>query len=180
MSLPSDLINKLCIFLNYHELSCITGSQCTICANYKNLKILDKDIDQTLIENYCKSDKSLVDKLNLKRISNKAQRIHILGNHWPLVNCLKHRKFSFFSKQISEKNTNKESICITDTTKYITKTDNQLIITQGYSKDYNLSSVDYLLIEKKYIDESFEVPFDIPEKGFLVIDLNNNKKFYTE
>jgi hypothetical protein len=183
MTLPSDLIDRLCIFLNYHELSCITGIQCTVCANFKHLKILDKDIDNSLIKNYCKSDKKFVDQILLKKISNTAQRIHVLGNHWPLVNSLKHRKFSFFVKHQPERNYNKDSVCITDTDSQVNKEKNKLIITQGYSKDYNLSSVDFLLIEKKHIDDSFDIPFDqqiIPDKGFLIIDLNNDEKFYSE
>lgn len=182
MALPPDQI------LN-HELLRITKSQCNLCHNFKHLKILDKDINENLINNYCKIDKHLLDKITLKKITNKGQRIHVLGNHWPLINSLKHRKFSFYSKQIASKNTNKDSICVTDTTLCVNKTNNQLIITQGYSQDYNLSSVDYLLIEKKHIellkgiDETFNIPFNqqiISDKGFLVIDLNNDEVFYTE
>ena len=140
--------------------------------NFKNIKTLDKDIDANLIENYQKT-------------SNKAQRIHVLGNHWPLINKLRHRKFSFFSKKIKDmdkiKDPDKNSICITDVINFVEKINNKLIITQGYSKDYNMKSVDYLLVQKKFIDESYDVSIDqISEKGFLVIDLNTGEMFYTE
>lgn len=185
MQLPSDLIKRLCALLGYHEVSCIIGVQCTKCVNFKHLKVLDKDINDNLIKNYCKSDKTLVNQVCLKMISNKAQRIHVLGNHWPLINSLNHRKFYYLSKQIDhfQQVADKKSICITDTVTWVTKMDHKLVVTQGYSKDYNLDSVDYLVVEKKYIDDSFEVPFDvgiIPENGFLVIDLNSGENFYTE
>jgi hypothetical protein len=56
--------------------------------------------------------------------------------------------------------------------------ENKLIITQGYDSDYILTSVDYLLVEKKHIKGP--IPFDISDKGFLVIDLRNWQSFYTE
>jgi hypothetical protein len=177
MSLPTDLINRLCAFLNFHELSCIADKPCTICTNFRHLRILDKDIDENLIKNYCKSDKNLVDKIPLKKLTNKAQRIHVIGNHWPLVNSFKHRKFAFFCKSLKPLPFNKDSVCITDTNAQIGKYDNKLIVTQGYESDYNLESVDYLMVEKKYVNEA---PFDIPESGFLVVDLRNGEKFYTE
>lgn len=182
MTIPSDLIERLCIFLNYHEICCITGSQCTICANFRHLKCLDKDIDNTLIKNYCKTDKKLVNQIPVNKICSKAQRIHVLGNHWPLINSLKHRKFSFFVKKMNNKKST-DSICISDTDTQVNKEENKLIITQGYSKDYNLTSVDYFLIDKKHIDKSFDIPFDqqiIPNEGYLIIDLNTTEKFYSE
>jgi hypothetical protein len=173
------------MFLNFHEISCITGRECTICANFQHLKILDKDIDHNLIKNYCKEDKGLVDKMNLEKLSFTAQRIHIIGNHWPLVNALKHRNFKFFCKNPKISNDDKtDSICITDTNIPVNKMNQKLIITQGYCLWYDLNSVDYLVVQKKYIDDSFCIEsFDkqiIPEKGFLVIDLKSHKKFYTE
>jgi len=183
MNLESHLTNRLCMFLNIHEMSCISDIQCKICANYRFLKIIDQDIEHNLIKNYCKTDKHLIDKISLKKITSKTQRIHVIGNHWPLINSLKHRKFSFFCKKNKTSEGYVGSICITDTNIPLNKINDKMIITQGYTKDYDLTSVDFLVIEKKYIDSSFEISFDknkIPEKGFLVIDLCTNEKFYTE
>lgn len=178
---PDDLVKKLCMFLNYHEISYMVGRECHICTNFRHLKILDKDMDTDPIKNFCKEDKEIVNKIPLKKLSSNAQRIHIIGDHWPLINTFKHRKFKFFCR--SQKNNTNDSVCITDTNIPVDKTDHKLIITQGYCSKYNLSSVDFLLVQKKHIDGSFEMHFDkqiIPEKGFLVIDLKNGDKFYTE
>lgn len=180
-NLPRDLIDRLGLFLNQHERSCITDTPCTICANFRHPKTLDKDIDENLIKNFCKEDRKIVDKIDVKKLTSNAQRIHVIGNIWNIINCFNHRKFHFFCKSI--KLSTKDSICITDVDTNITKLDNKIIITQGYSNNYDLTSVDFLLVEKKYIDDSFEISFSkniIPEKGFLVIDLHNNEKFYTE
>ncbi len=155
-----------------HKLSFLANTQCTLCVDYMYMKLLDQDIEHNLIKNHCKN---MADKLPIKKIANKAQRIHIIGNHWPLVNSLKHRKFAFFCE--GQKLTNKDSICITDVTTPIGKTENKLVITQGYKYDYNLTSVDFLLVEKKHIKYSESI--DIPDKGYLVINLNNGQKFYT-
>ena len=182
--IPKDLVTRLCMFLNFHEISSITGKECVMCANFRHLKILDKDIDHNLFKNFCKEDKELVNKMSLKKLTSNAQRIHVIGDHWPLVNTLKHRKFKFFCKTPKiNKNDKTDSVCITDINTPVTKTDQKLIVTQGYCLEYDLNSVDYLLVQKKHIDDSFETSFDkqvIPEKGFLVIDLKSDEKFYTE
>lgn len=180
MILPSDLIKRLCSLMNHHEIACVVGTNCKVCANFRHLKSFDQDIDDNLIKNYCKSDIDLVNKIEVKKIDNKAQRIHIIGNHWPLLNSLKHRKFDYFS--VFPKSYENHSICITDTNLAISKMENKLIITQGYSKDYNLDSVDYLFVQKRYVDKTYDIPFnkdDIPTLGFFVIDLRTNEKFYT-
>jgi len=167
-------INKLFLFLNSHEISCISGTQCTICTNYKSLKLLDQDIDHNLIKYFCKGDKT-IEKIELKKLTSKSQRIHVIGNHWTLINSLKHRKFAFFCK--IQKHSQKDSLCITDVVDNIGKSENKMVITQGYKSLDNLEFIDYLLIEKKYIKE--RILFEIPEKGYLVIDLKNGEKFYT-
>ena len=92
-------------------------------------------------------------RFSVKKLTSKAQRIHIIGNHWVIINSFKHRKFSFCCKVLKEewKNSNKDSVCITDTDIPVDKIDNKMIITQGYKTGYNLESVDYLVIEKKFI-----------------------------
>ena len=180
-TIPKDLITRLCIFLNFHEISYMEGRECVICVNFKHLKILDKDIDHGLIKNFCKEDKDIIDKIPLKKLTSNAQRIHVVGDHWPLINTLKHRKFKFFCKSL--KNDKADSICITDINIPVEKIDQKLIVTQGYCLKYDLISVDYLLVQKKHIDVSLKTSFDkqiIPEKGFLVVNLKNDEKFYTE
>jgi hypothetical protein len=166
-------------FLNIHEKSYILGNECPLCINFKHLRILDKDIDENALKLFCKEDRKTVNKMILKRMVSTAQRIHVIGNHWPLVNALKHRKFRFFCR-IQKDTDQNDSICITDTTVPVDKTEHKLIITQGYDITYNLNSVDFLLVQKKYINESFAPDWAIPEKGYLIIDLKNGNKFYTE
>jgi len=181
-TISKDLVTTLCMFLNYHEISCILGRECLLCANFRHLRLLDKDVNHELIKNFCKEDKNIIDKIPLKKLTSNTQRIHVIGNVWAIINSLNHRRFSFFCKTMTKQITS-DSICITDTEKSVPKIDKKMIITQGYSKKYDLTSVDYLLVEKKYIDQTFNIPFDeniIPEKGFLVIDLTSNEKFYTE
>lgn len=180
--LPKDILLRLGIFLNFHERSCIFDIPCAICVNYKHIKTLDKDINENLIKNYCKIDKS-VNNIKIDKLTSIAQRIHVIGNHWSLINNLKHRKFKFICGKKEQCNfNNDDSVCITDITYPIEKLSSKLIVTQGYENNYDLQSVDYLLIEKKYIDNSIQIPFDkqiIPEKGFLVINMTNLEKFYT-
>lgn len=173
MDIPKCLVKKLGIFLNVHEKSCIVNVPC-ICSNFIHPIMLDSGLSMnyTII---CKKIKYFIKKINLN-----TQRIHIIGEPWPLINYFKHRKFNFYSKYYqTDKN---KSILITDVCSPIDKIKNKLIITQGYSKKYDLVSVDYLLIQKKYIKDWFNVSFEnqIVENGFLVIDLKTSQKFYTE
>ncbi len=161
--------------LDPHKLSFLVSTQCTVCTDFVYMKFLDQDIDYNLIKNRCRECKNIVDEIPVKKISNKAQRIHVIGNHWPLINSLKHRKFAFFCG--NQKLTNKDSVCITDITTPIGKTENKLIITQGYDCDYNIISVDFLLVEKKHM--KYPETFNVPDKGYLVIDLKNGHRFYT-
>jgi len=196
MPIPSDILSIIYSFLNTHEISCIENVPCKVCVNFVYFKSLDQDIDNSLIKNYCKSDKELVKKIPIKKLTSKTQRIHVIGNHWPLINSLKHRKFSFFCNaggtlKLNKRSINRaDSICITDMNGKMT-IDNikgKMIITQGYQSELNFESIDFLLIEKKYLPYMqttpwvpFELlPFEIPKNGFLVINIKNNKKFYTE
>jgi len=202
-NLSDDILNLLFSFLGTHEISCITGIECSLCKHYKNLKLIDQDIDHDLIKNYCIADKNIVNEIELKKITNKTQRIHVIGNAWKIINSLKHRKFAFYSGLSMLVNGNafperlstckKDSICITESNlniakKIENKIENKMIITQSYDYHFENSkskSIDFLLIEKEYIDRfifynHFAIPeFDIPEKGYLVIDLRNNETFYT-
>jgi hypothetical protein len=162
--------------VDVHKLSFLTNTQCIECVNFIYLKLLDQDIDHEMFKNRCKECKNIINEIPVKKLASNAQRIHVIGNHWPLVNSLKHRKFAFFCG--NQRLTDKDSICITDTTQQINKMENKLIITQGYDSDYVLTSVDFLLVEKKHVKG--KTPFDIPDKGFLVIDLRNWGCFYTE
>jgi len=162
--------------LDEHKMSFLANTQCTACVNFIYLKLLDQDIDHELFKNRCKECKNIVNEFPVTKLTSKAQRIHVIGNHWPLVNNLKHRKFAFFCG--NQKLTDKDSVCITDTTAGVNKIERKLIITQGYESMYDLTSVDYLLVEKKHIKTP--VPFDIPDKGYLVFDIRNGQEFYTE
>lgn len=187
-----SIVSVLDLFLNEHEKHCAKNVQCELCVNYKHIKKLDKNINTDILDNYCKSDKYLIDNNHFKKIGTTRERIHVIGNHWPLINRFKHRNFNFYFKKMS--GSGMENVCITDITDITDTTDAKFIISQGYNinfTNYELSVLDFLLVSKKYIESSIKfiehnitnVPFDwriVSDKGFLVIDLKESKVFYTE
>ncbi len=202
MPICKDLVSKLLKYIPVHKRAQILEYQCPICKNYINLVSLDKDIE---IEKNC------TNVISINIISDQAQKIHVIGNHWPLINALKHRQFKFMTYKyttyanpfatyanpyaksyVNSYVKRSKNLCITDIDIFEHLMNeksskdfyqDKFVITQQSSASdlYTKLDFDYLIIEKKYIKEvpEYKPDFDIPDKGFLIVDFKNNfKKYY--
>jgi len=170
-----DIVWRLHKYLRKHERACIMDVKCPVCSNYLNWKLIDKDIDKIGFKNFCRDD--FQSNLKIFKISKNAQRIHVIGNHWPLINGLDHRKFKFFANK-----NNKFGISysyatdsvITDVDLHVSKYASKMIITQGYNINYSLKDLDWIIVEKQYVEDflklySLKLLFVINE--FLIVKI---------
>jgi hypothetical protein len=195
------LKSRLDKFLTEHEKSYLYDTPCKLCSRHMNLEELDPASSVDFSSSNC------IDKIINMNMNNvdMTRRIHIIGNHWPFINKLRHRKFFFYSKRkenpgrlpISYNSKNKRSdfLCITDTDEPFKKLENKFIITQSYNysliKNYKkyayLANLDYLLIHpsQKYKNEIVsnlgsleELPSLSLYKSYIIIDIKNDLKYY--
>lgn len=175
MKLNKDLIWRIHKFLNKHERAYIMGLPCPICHEYIHWELLDQDVDQS-IKNYCLVDSNFI----VKQISNTAQRIHVIGNHWVLVNHLKHRKFKPFATYfLPYSKPDSYDYLITDNTSHISKYPGKMVITQGYKLKISFKDLDFLVVEKGYISSFLSVNklplIDDHILRFLIISIKDSE-----